>query len=114
MKPLPRWLDVVRSYWIALGWGVVRPDRWVYSVLFFLSLAGVGGIGLAAWRWWRKTEPRDDKTPILFVILILALATLAVVLEYWQRRVIAPYGRLMFPAAGPFVILLATGWWYSA
>jgi hypothetical protein len=47
------------------------------------------------------------------MLFILTLAILAVgfSLELWMRRVIAPYGRLMFPSLAAIAILLATGWY---
>lgn len=109
-KPLARWLEVARSYWIALGWGIIRPDGWVYTVLFVFSLIGLGGIGFATWRWWQQPEPRGKTTPILVVILALSLLSVGVLLEYWMHQVVAPYGRLIFPAIGAIAILLSMGW----
>ncbi len=109
-KPLARWLEVARSYWIALGWGIIRPDGWVYTILFVLSLLGFGGLGIASWRWWKNPEPRGKTTPALLVILTLGLLSVGVFLEYWMHQVVAPYGRLIFPAIGTIAVLLAVGW----
>ena len=110
-KPLARWLEVARSYWIALGWGIIRPDGWVYRVLFVLSLFGLGGLGFATWRWWRRPKPRGKTTPVLLAILTLGLLSVGLFLEYWMHQVVAPYGRLIFPAIGAIAILLTVGWW---
>lgn len=104
-----RWLEVFRSYWVALGWGTIRPDAWVYNVLGLLTLLGLGGFLLAAWRW-RHRPDRTTTTAVLFALLFVALLVMAVFLETWMRRVVAPYGRLLFPAMAVLVIPLVVGW----
>lgn len=106
-----RWLEVARSFWIALGWGTVRPEGWVYRVLFAFCLLGLIGLVIGAWRWRRQPAPRPHRNSVaLLGILTVALLIVAVFLEWWMHRVIAPYGRLLFPAIGTIIILLLLGW----
>jgi len=106
-----RWLEVIRSFWIALGWGTVRPHGWVYTVLFAFCILGVVGVVIAARRWWQQPAPRPHQNMVaLLAILTVALLIVAVFLEWWMHRVIAPYGRLLYPAIGTIIILLLLGW----
>lgn len=104
-----RWLEVFRSYWLALGWGTIRPAPWVYNVLGALSLAGLAGFVVAVWRW-RSDPQRSQTTAVLFGLLFIGLLLMAVFLETWMRRVTAPYGRLLFPMLAALVIPLVIGW----
>lgn len=107
-----RWLDVFRSYWIALGWGTIRPDgEWVYFTLLALALAALAGLTIAVVGAKERLETRPAIKPILIVILLVAAVTVAIALEMWMRRVIAPYGRLMFPALAAMAVLLSVGWY---
>lgn len=105
-----RWLDTLRSYWIAFGWGTIRPPGWVYQLLFLLMLAAGLGLALAVWRWWRRPERQLDTRAVLLILLTLTLLLVSFMLELWMRRVQAPLGRLLFPAIGAFTLLLILGW----
>lgn len=108
--PAARWLDTIRSFWIAFGWGTIRPDGWVYAVLFVLmAIAGIGLV-LATWQGWRKRGRRLDTGAVLLLLLALALFAVTVALEVWMQRVKAAHGRLLFPAIGALAILLVLGW----
>jgi hypothetical protein len=107
-----RWLEVFRSYWIALGWGTIRPDgEWLYITLLTLALAAMVGLTIAVVGAKERLGTRPAIRPILVVILLLAVVTVAISLEMWMRRVIAPYGRLMFPALAAITVLLTIGWY---
>lgn len=106
-----RWEDVFRSFWISLGWGLIRPATWVYQLLTIIFLVGLGGLGLGVFRWWTKGDRRVTTTAMLMIILLVTVVSVAVGLEIWMRRVVASYGRLMFPAAAAVAILLIIGWW---
>ncbi|MFZ0547897.1 MAG: glycosyltransferase family 39 protein [Candidatus Promineifilaceae bacterium] len=106
-----RWFDVGRSFWLSLGWGTIRPHGWVYTVLLVFCLVSLAGLVRLAWRWWRSPSPRSHQNTVaLLGILLVALFVVAVFLEWWMRRVIAPYGRLLFPAIGTIIIVLLLGW----
>ena len=108
-EPLARWYEVWRSFWVALGWGPIRPAAWVYTVLSLLGLAAVAGLALAFWRWQARGRLHHARVVLLSLLLIALLFT-AIFLEVWMRRVIAPYGRLLFPAIATVAIFLALGW----
>ena len=106
-----RWVEVFRYYWIALGWGTIRPEGWVYAILFGFVALAVIGLFVAAWHYWRQRRPSfaDQNVAFALVFSVLILANV-VFLEVWMRRVIAPYGRLLFPSIGAITISLFIGW----
>jgi len=106
-----RWFEVFRSFWLSLGWGTIRPNAWVYELILILSLLSAIGLTLAARRWLRKPRPRPDTKEAMLFILTLAIFAVGFSLELWMRRVIAPYGRLMFPSLAAIAVLLTTGWY---
>jgi hypothetical protein len=107
-----RWLDVFRSYWIALGWGTIRPEgEWVYFILLGLAIVALGGLTIALVSAKERLGARPVVKPISVVILLLATLGVAISLELWMHRVIAPYGRLMFPALAAITVLLTIGWY---
>jgi hypothetical protein len=104
-----RWGEVFRSFWAAFGWGTIRPPEGVYLVLALLTILGLLGLGRALWRWWR--QGRQLTTVAIFALLLLALLLgTGIFLEIWMRRVIAQYGRLLFPALATVALGLSTGW----
>lgn len=106
-----RWLEVIRYYWIALGWGTIRPEDWVYSIFFGLVLLAAIGLLVAAWRYGRARRI-SFQDPVVAFSLVFASLILANILflEVWMRRVIAPYGRLLFPSIGAITLSLLIGW----
>ncbi|UCG23814.1 MAG: hypothetical protein JSW55_17020, partial [Chloroflexota bacterium] len=111
-RTLMRWLDVFRSYWITLGWGTIRPEgELIYAILLSLALMAAAGLVVLVVGMKERLGTRPEIKPILMVILLVVIVGVAVSLELWMRRVIAPYGRLMFPAAAAISVLLASGWY---
>jgi 4-amino-4-deoxy-L-arabinose transferase-like glycosyltransferase len=106
-----RWYEVFRYFWISLGWGTIRPSGKLHDGILILTLVAVIGLAIAALRWWRKPRPRPDTKAVMLFILTLAILSVGFSLELWMRRVIAPYGRLMFPSLAAIAVLLATGWY---
>jgi hypothetical protein len=106
-----RWHEVFRSFWMAFGWGTIRPQDTLHDLLLVLSAVATFGLTLAGWRWLRKPKPKPDKQATMLVILALAVLAVGFSLELWMRRVSAPHGRLMFPALAAISILLVTGWY---
>ena len=103
------WPDTL---WLLQGWflsfwgkfgavGHIPYPSWTYWLLGLVSLVGISGIGLGC-----RTRPA--RLPILLLIL----AVLLVALSMWQYSLIAlgtDQGRLLFPAIGPLLLLLAFG-----
>lgn len=116
-RPLARWQEVFRTFWIALGWGTIRPDQWVYQALALVTGLAVAGL---VWAVWRRRSRKGDllagrstgqrTTAFLCFLLGLTLLTMTVSLDLWMRRVVAPHGRLLFPAIGAVAIFLTAGW----
>jgi hypothetical protein len=104
------WAD---SSWLLQGWflsfwgkfgavGHIAYPAWVYWLLAGVSL--LGWIGLLA-AWWRARRERA-------ALLLLAVAALMVALSMWRYSLLAlgtDQGRLLFPAIGPLLLLLAVG-----
>jgi 4-amino-4-deoxy-L-arabinose transferase-like glycosyltransferase len=95
---------VERSFWGMFGTGNVGLPDGVYMALrvgWLLALAGWGLLllrprrGAAAWIW----------------ALLWAWCLLILVLQVrWMQLVLAPWGRLLFPALSAIVCLLVEGW----
>lgn len=101
---LERWLEVGRSFWLALGWGTVRPAGWVYRIYGLMVLVGIGG-AMAFW-----VRQRDNKVAVWLGMLWIGVLATAVALEFWMRQVTAPHGRLLYPALAPIALTLSLGW----
>ena len=110
-----RWQDVWRSYWLALGWGSIRlgewPGGWPYTILFGALFLALGGWLRSLWLWWQHAEKRPPATTLLLLgLLFIGLIITAISLESWMHRVIAPFGRLLFPLIGGISLFLVLGW----
>ncbi|MCA9969591.1 MAG: hypothetical protein KC425_05210, partial [Anaerolineales bacterium] len=79
-------------------------------VFFGLMGAAVIGWGVRAWRWRAGGARPATHTLVLLLLLLAGLGATAVLLEQWMQRVIAPYGRLLFPSLGGIVLVLVLGW----
>jgi hypothetical protein len=110
-----RWLEVWRSYWLALGWGTIRlghwPGGWPYTLFFGLLFLALVGWLRTLWVWWRQPENRPSPTTLVLLgLLFVSLIINMLSLESWMHRVIAPYGRLLFPLIGAISVFLIVGW----
>ncbi len=105
-----RWLDVGRSYWVALGWGTIRPSEWVYDVFLILGVFAVIGIVWRVIQWFRATPSRNYHSLLLWILLLAGVVANVIFLEVWMHRVIAPYGRLLFPVIAIINVWLVAGW----
>ncbi len=110
-----RWQEVWRTYWLALGWGTIRlgywPGGWPYTLFFGLLALAAAGWLRAAWLWRQPARRPEATTLLLLVLLAAGLVLNLISLESWMQRVIAPYGRLLFPSIGIITVLLVYGWY---
>lgn len=105
-----RWIEIIRSFWIALGWGALRPDDWAYTILFVLGILALVGLAVLFIKAWQTRRQEDSLTLVLVGILLLTVLIMSLLLEFWMRQVVAVHGRLLFPALGAIAILLVLGW----
>ncbi|MFO7680071.1 MAG: glycosyltransferase family 39 protein [Chloroflexota bacterium] len=105
-----RWLEVARSFWLALGWGALRPADWVYTISLLLAFVAFVGLIWFFVKWRQGRSQTDTLTVVLLGVLIAAVIVTALLLEIWMRRVVAVHGRLLFPALGAVALLLVMGW----
>jgi 4-amino-4-deoxy-L-arabinose transferase-like glycosyltransferase len=97
---------VERSFWGVFGTGNVGLPDEIYMALrasWLLALAGWGLVllrrppqGTIAWVWGGLWG---------WYLLVLALQV------RWMQLVLAPWGRLLFPALAAMACLLVEGWW---
>lgn len=105
-----RWREVGRSTLAALGWGTIRLDDWMYALAALFALLVLLGWAITFARWRRGAErPQAGVLAMLFVLALNLLVT-GVFLEVWMHRVVAPYGRLLFPAITSIAVLMTLGW----
>ncbi len=105
-----RWIEIVRSFWIALGWGALRPNEWAYTIWFILGGLALLGLILFLVRAGRNRKLTEPVTVFFVIFLVLSILVMSVLLEYWMRQVVAVHGRLLFPAVGAISLLLVLGW----
>ena len=103
-------VEIVRSFWIALGWGALRPDDWAYTILFILGLLALVGLIIFFLTAWQMRRLADSMMLALLCLLIATVVMMSILLEYWMRQVVAVHGRLLFPAVGAIAFLLVLGW----
>jgi hypothetical protein len=100
-----RWLLTgwFTSFWGKFGAvGHITYSAWLYWFFALITLIGIVGFFIALVRAPRGRGP----------LLLLAAAALAVALGMWRYSLIAlgtDQGRLLFPAIGPLLVLLAVG-----
>jgi 4-amino-4-deoxy-L-arabinose transferase-like glycosyltransferase len=105
-----RWVEVFRSFWLFFGWGTIKPRDEYYYIFFALLLIALAGLVIVVYQRRKSLRQRLDNNAAIFIILFMTLLANAIFLEIWMRRVLAPYGRLLYPAIGAVAILLVIGW----
>ena len=102
---IAQWTEVFYSFWAAFGWGNIKFPAWVYFPFFILVLAAGAGLVLKA-----RKDIRSRQLPLWLWLPLLAFVAVTVSLAIWMTRVIAPHGRLLFPALAGISLLLVVGW----
>ncbi len=95
---------VERSFWGMFGTGNVGLPEWVYGTLRAARL-----LALAGWGLLLRRPPRRAKAWIWALLWAWCLLVLALQVR-WMQLMIAPWGRLLFPALAAMTCLLVEGW----
>jgi hypothetical protein len=89
------------SFWMILGYMNVRGAEWLYPYVSALTLLGVAAL---IWHFWRQ---RADRMHVIF--LAACFLSLNAMMLVVMLRVASGQGRLYFPIAGVFTLLLMVG-----
>ncbi len=91
-----------QSYWAAFGWATVFVHPFWYALAGVMTLGGLAG-------WIRPGHGPKPPHPLVAVLGTAVLVN-GLLLLYWQWKLIAPYGRLLFPVIAPVACLLVESW----
>ncbi|NLG28814.1 MAG: glycosyltransferase family 39 protein [Chloroflexi bacterium] len=113
-ESLPSWREALgefrglrMSYWGILGWfNVLLRPRALYTLFDALSLLGLVGLGVGAWRAHRRGTAQ--RRTALALLVLWTLVVCAGLLR-WTLTTPASQGRLLFPAIGAISVLLSLG-----
>lgn len=94
---------VEQSFWGMFGVGNIGLPGWVYGMLRVGWLLALMGWILLLWRGLRG---RAEVWVLLWVWFLLILALQV----RWMQLVLAPWGRLLYPALSAVACLLVEGW----
>ncbi|PJF36427.1 MAG: hypothetical protein CUN49_05435 [Candidatus Thermofonsia Clade 1 bacterium] len=90
------------SFWMILGYMNVRGAEWLFAYVLPFTL--IGGAGLL----WQALRLRSARMGAIF--LAGCFLSLNVVMFVLMLRVASGQGRLYFPIAGVFALMLMLGW----
>lgn len=95
--------EVWETFWIGFGWGNIRAQPIVYTVIeIFVVLSGIG--------WVIKIRrSRCAMRHSQFALLVGWLGMMFAALVFWMQTTQAPHGRLLFPALPALAVLLVGG-----
>ena len=108
-EPLPlstltnRWFLIERSFWAEFGWGCITLPPYFYWGTRAGELLALAGL------LYEVLRPRIMRNTLAFASLILFVALTIGDYLLWDREVMAPYGRLLFPALAPIAVMLSAG-----
>src|SRR5690606_3318123 len=92
------------SFWGKFGGAGHLPyPTWIYGFIGVAALLGLAGL-IRVWLYESRYR---------IVLLLLVAAVIAVAVGLWRYSLVAlgtDQGRLLFPALGPLLLLLALGW----
>ncbi len=98
---------IIRSYWLAYGWGTIGPPQVIYSALNLLAAIGLIG---AVYTLYTVIVNRDRIVGWCLLALGGWLAVMVVALISWNQILLSPLGRLALPAIAAIGVLIAMGW----
>jgi len=98
-----RWFLIERSFWGEFGWGGILLPKEMYTVTRIGEILGIVGLGISL----LHTEKQKRKMQVALLLLFSTIVIITYI--WWTRHILAPYGRLLFPALAPIMILLTIG-----
>ena len=104
--------EVWETFWVGFGWGNIRANPAIYTLLEIVVAASAAGLllGIARRRnHLRETLSRSAPLLVLVAWIVIALVELL----NWMETTQAPHGRLFFPALpalAPIVLLGLVQW----
>ena len=110
--------EVWETFWIGFGWGNIRAQPEIYSIIAVFVLASLLGLLkfmiydlgfkiLISSRANPKSEISNHQSQILIPVLWFAIVLAALV--RWMMVTQAPHGRLLFPALPAIAVLVVFG-----
>ncbi|MHB9031521.1 MAG: glycosyltransferase family 39 protein [Anaerolineae bacterium] len=103
------WQGLVRSFWGVFGWmNVVAPD-WFYYLLDAVTLLGLAGLIYQLVKRLVKHSWPAAGQAFQAALLVIWPLVVFISLVRWTMITPATQGRLLFPAAGCLMLLLAYG-----
>lgn len=104
--------EVWETFWVGFGWGNIRANPAVYSLIEII--VALSGVGLLLGLVRRRAHFRSTLvTSLPLFVLALWIAVAFVELLDWMQITQAPHGRLFFPALpalAPLAVLGLTQW----
>lgn len=102
-------LEALPSYWGVFGWmNVAAPEAYYAAMRIVTALAAAGLLWQAVRRWRRRHWPSAATLRVGAIAALWALIVLALIVR-WSQTIMRTQGRLAFPAAGVYAILLVLG-----
>lgn len=100
--------EVWETFWIGFGWGNIRAQPIIYTLLeIVIVLAALGLLyGLYRRRHALQAEP---PRALAFAILLVWVGLVMIEFLRWMLVTQAPHGRLLFPALPALTLLLVAG-----
>lgn len=98
---------IIRSYWLAYGWGTIGPPQVFYSALNLFAAIGLIG---ALYTLYTVIVNRDRI--VMWCLLALGgwLGVIVIALIRWNQILLSPLGRLALPSIAAIGVLIAIGW----
>jgi 4-amino-4-deoxy-L-arabinose transferase-like glycosyltransferase len=100
--------EVWETFWIGFGWGNIRAQPIVYTLIAFTISAGAIGFAAGAARR-RHVSRKTLQKALPLGLLVVWIALVSSEFLRWMMLTQAPHGRLLFPALPALMPLLSMG-----
>ena len=116
--------EELRGFWDRIGSDLLSIEHtfWANGARTYVSLTRLDKIYV----WWGRASlvplalfllfglrARRADFPASMILLSWPAAFLLLLLAYWTRRASWAYGRFLFPALAPLIVLLVAGWRFA-